>query len=242
MGLEQTLHIGSLKLLHNTRLGIAEGQGEIHGRMRPAGPREKTFQPRQYLAPRYDDGPLDHVLELPHIARPGIPDESVQALRSDGLDALLEPATQLREEVLGEQRDVLGALAQRRHAHGEDGQPVEEIASERAPLDLGLEVLVGGGDEADVDVDGPVGAHRGHLLLLDGPQELALEVQGHLPDLVEEEGAAVGHLEVAAPVLARPREGALARPAERRAAWPPPRTRWSHRRSSRRWRGRHARP
>src|SRR5207247_5495788 len=94
---------------------------------------------------------------------------------------------------------------------GEDGQPVEEIASERAPLDLGLEVLVGGGYEADVDVDGPVGAHRGHLLLLDGPQELALEVQGHLPDLVEEEGAAVGHLEVAPPVLARSSVGAIVR-------------------------------
>ena len=41
-------------------------------------------------------------------------------------------------------------------------------------------------------------------------------MQGHLPDLVEEEGAAVGHLEVAPPVLARPREGALARPEELR--------------------------
>src|SRR5437762_13895108 len=100
MGLEQTLHIGSLELLHDTRLGIAEGQGEIHGRMRPAGPREKTFQPRQYLAPRYDDGPLDHVLELPPIARPGIPDGSGQALRSAGLAALLGRGPQLRGEWL----------------------------------------------------------------------------------------------------------------------------------------------
>jgi hypothetical protein len=56
---------------------------------------------------------------------------------------------------------------------------------------------------------GTVGAHRGDLLLLDGPQKLALEVKRHFPDLVEEKGAPVGHLEVAPPMLAGPGEGAF---------------------------------
>ena len=43
---------------------------------------------------------------------------------------------------------------------------------------------------------------RGDLLLLDGAQELGLQVQRHLADLVEEEGAAVRHLEEAPPMLA----------------------------------------
>ena len=92
----------------------------------------------------------------------------------------------------GQQRDVLGPLAQGGHAHRHHRQAVEEIAAEGAALHLGLEILVGGGDEADVDVDRPIGPDRGHLLLLDRPQQLRLEVERHLPDLVEQQGAPVG--------------------------------------------------
>src|SRR5262245_23549985 len=88
------------------------------------------------------------------------------------------------------------------------------MAPEGAPPRFHLEVLVGGDDEADVDVHGAVRSHRGHLLLLDGAEELALEMERHLPDLVEEESAPARHLEVAAAVLVGSREGALARAEE----------------------------
>jgi hypothetical protein len=39
-----------------------------------------------------------------------------------------------RPEMLGEQRDVFGALAQRRDGDDVEGQPVEEIAVEAADL------------------------------------------------------------------------------------------------------------
>ena len=42
------------------------------------------------------------------------------------------PAACLRREVLEEQRDVLGPLAQRRHAERDDVEPVEEVFAERA--------------------------------------------------------------------------------------------------------------
>ena len=97
---------------------------------------------------------------------------------------------------------------------GIDGQPVEEIAPERSVLDLHLEILVGRGDEADVDLHRSLGADRGHPLFLDDPQKLGLERQRHLADLVEEQRAAVRHLEQAAPALAGARERALAEPEQ----------------------------
>ena len=42
-----------------------------------------------------------------------------------------------------------------------------------------------------------------HLSLLDDPQELGLEVQGQLPDLIEQDGATIGLLELASAITSR---------------------------------------
>ena len=54
----------------------------------------------------------------------------------------------LLDEVVGEQRDVGLALAQRRQVDRVDVQPVVEVLAEAALLDRRLEVLVGGRDHA----------------------------------------------------------------------------------------------
>ena len=58
---------------------------------------------------------------------------------------------ELREEVPDQQRDVVGALAQRRQLDREHVQPVEEVAPEPPLGDLLLQVAVGGRDQAHVD-------------------------------------------------------------------------------------------
>src|SRR5439155_1569060 len=84
-----------------------------------------------------------------------------------------------------------------------------EETGEVGTLELRLEVRVGRGDEAHVDLDRAVGADRGDALVLDDPEQFGLETEGHLTDLVEEERPAVGRLEQPAPRLAGAREGAL---------------------------------
>ncbi len=101
------------------------------------------------------------------------------------------------DEPPDEERDVLPALAQGRDADREDVQPVVEVGPEAARLDGGLEVVVGGGDEADVDLPRLARADPLELSLLEDAEELRLEVEAEVPDLVEEEGAAVGELETA---------------------------------------------
>ena len=99
--------------------------------------------------------------------------------------------------MLGEDGDLLGAVAERRDEDIDDVEAVVEVLAEASLGDGALEVLVGGGDDADVDLDVAAGAQAGELAILQDVQELGLQRQGHLADLVEEDGAAVGELELA---------------------------------------------
>src|SRR5262249_36311886 len=74
----------------------------------------------------------------------------------------------------------------------------------------GFQVLVGGGNHADVGPDNARGPHRSELLTLDGPQQLDLFLEGHVADLVQEQGAVVGLLKQAVVIGHGIGEGALA--------------------------------
>jgi len=51
---------------------------------------------------------------------------------------------------------------------------------------------VGGGDDAHVHLQGLGRAHRSHLFLLQHAQQLGLEGEGHVADLVQEQGPPLG--------------------------------------------------
>ena len=105
------------------------------------------------------------------------------------------------EEVLGQERDVLGALAQRRQGDGDHVQAVVEVLAEGALLHQAVEVGVGGGDDPHVGAHDLDAAQPHELLLLDHPQQLRLGVGRDVADLVEEDRAVGGDLEQ--PLLAR---------------------------------------
>ena len=96
-----------------------------------------------------------------------------------------------QQEVARQQQYVLAPLPQGRQVEGDDVQPVVEILAKTPCLHLRQGIPVGGADEAHV--------HRLQLAAadplqgagLDEAQQLALQVQIHLADLVEEQGAAI---------------------------------------------------
>ena len=88
-----------------------------------------------------------------------------------------------------------GPLAQRRQADGEDGEAMIEVFAQPPLGHLLGEVAVGGGHQADIDLDGAGAADPLEAALLEHPEELGLERGVELGDLVEEQGAAVGQLE-----------------------------------------------
>src|SRR5438552_5298629 len=103
----------------------------------------------------------------------------------------------MRYEVPYEQRNVLAARAQRWHLDGEYVDAMKEIFAERAACDRIFEVTMGCRDDAHVAAYRCVVADALENTLLQYPQQLHLHGRTHVPDLVEEEGAAFGDLEAA---------------------------------------------
>ena len=122
---------------------------------------------------------------------------------------LLFSRAKRREKLRGEQLDVAHAIAQRRKLDLDHREPIVEILAQLAVLERLLEILVRRGDDANVDGDLLLAAEAPHRARLERAQELHLDVGGHLADFVEEERAAVGHLEGARLLVRRAGEGAL---------------------------------
>ena len=114
------------------------------------------------------------------------------------------------QEVFQQQGDILDPLAQRRDANRQHVQAVEEVLPETAGGGQGLQVLIGGGDDADIAVNRGVAADALELLFLQQPQQLRLRARRHVAHLIHEHGAAVGLLEFAdAPPIGAGKSAAL---------------------------------
>src|SRR3989440_333239 len=73
------------------------------------------------------DGTLDHVLQLAYVARPVVSREPLHGLLLDIADGLPRLLGEAVNQVLDQDRNVVGAFAQRRQPNGEHVQPVEQI-------------------------------------------------------------------------------------------------------------------
>ena len=114
-----------------------------------------------------DDHAFDAVSELADVAGPVVACEGFADLGRDAGDLFLVACGELGDEVLGEERDVALALAERGHVDGDDVEAEEEVFAEAFFLDELLEVGVGGGQDADVDVDGFVASDAADLALFE---------------------------------------------------------------------------
>ncbi len=121
----------------------------------------------------------------------------------------------MQAQVVEQERgDVVDAFAQRGQAQREPVQAVEEVFAEALGAHLGLEVLVRGGDDLDVDRTLVAGAHGAHAPVLEDAQQADLRGGGHVGQFVEEEHAAVGADEVAELAFDGAGEGAAPVPEE----------------------------
>jgi hypothetical protein len=129
-----------------------------------------------------------------------------------GIDG--ELARALQHEVAGERRNVLEALAQRRQAQPDDVEPVQQVLAEQSLPHALLEVLVRRGDHAHVRLERGVPADAVVLAVREHAQQPDLQVRRHVADLVEEQRAALGLLEAAAPRALRAGERAALVPEQ----------------------------
>src|SRR6266850_5549843 len=97
--------------------------------------------------------------------------------------------------MLCEQRDVIYAVPERRHLNREDVQPVKKIFAEPARCCFILQVAICRRDDSNLGYPGSVVADALISLFLQDAKQLALHLQSHFPDFIEENCPAMGGLE-----------------------------------------------
>ncbi len=115
----------------------------------------------------------------------------------------------LADEAARQRQNVFLALAQRADMQRQHVEAEHQVGAEAALGHLLLQVAVGRGDDAHVQLDLAAPAEALHALLLQHAQQLGLQPQRQFADLVEQQGAAVGQLELAGLGAHRAGEGAL---------------------------------
>ena len=107
---------------------------------------------------------------------------------------------------IDELRDVVTAVAQRRHANAHDVQPVVEIFAKRLRPHHLLKIFVGRSNDPYIDPDGLGAADALNLTLLQHSQNFGLGRECHVSNFVEENGAAVAQLKFTQPLHRGTRE------------------------------------
>src|SRR5579863_4983669 len=114
----------------------------------------------------------------------------------------------------GEQGNVAVALAQGREHDANDIQAEPEILAEFSVEDHFLNVAIGGGEHAHVDLAPARGAERADFALLKKSEQLELEIEFDVADFVEKNGAVVRGFEDAQAVAVGSGVSALHGPEE----------------------------
>src|SRR6266404_3335767 len=140
------------------------------------------------------DSSLDGVFQLAHVSRPIVGDQAAHGVFGDGTHRSLRIGEFL-QKCRHQNGDIALAVSKRRQFDLHHVQPEIQILAESSRANGSLEIAVGGSDDTHVDVPVFRGANGLDLPLLQGPQELGLEVHGHVSNFVEKERAPLSGFE-----------------------------------------------
>jgi len=149
-----------------------------------------------FAVQRHHGGPLQAVLQLAHVAGPGVLRQAALCGGGQAQCAALD-AAQAFEKMTRDFGQVFHAFAQRWRQDGHDVEPVVQILAELAGLDRRFEIAMGRRDQPHIHLDRAAAAHALQFALLQHAQQLGLKGRRDLADFVEEQRAAVGHFEAA---------------------------------------------
>ena len=151
----------------------------VAGGLFSAGRRQFRAEPGNQLI---DDGllvvqdevALDGILQFAKIARPQVAVESHQERRGDGQGIALVLGGHLAHEVVGQDGNLLDALAQRRHLQGKSIEAVVEVFAKGLLRDGGLDVDVGSSNHAHIDFNAGAAAQAGKTSVLENLEQFGL--------------------------------------------------------------------
>ena len=97
---------------------------------------------------------MDGVFQLTDIARPAVLQQGLARAAAQAHALQVQAAAVDRQEMLGQGDDVAGALRQRRQGQHRHIEPVVQVGAEVAGGHGLLQLHVGGGHQAHIDIDG----------------------------------------------------------------------------------------
>ena len=113
------------------------------------------------------------------------------------------------QEMFNQQWNIALPVAQRRGNDRNHVEAIKEVLPESLLLDHFFQVLVGGRDNSDIDLNRPTPPHPLKGSFLYHSQKFDLKRETHLADFVEKDRSAIGKFESAHSRLGRAGEGAL---------------------------------
>src|SRR5579862_3963551 len=151
-------------------------------------------------------GVANHVLEFAYVSGPRIGGESRLGPSHESGNGLSVFLRELLYEISFKQSKILAAICQGWQGNFHYSQTVVQILAKLTVPDHGFQIPVGGGDDSDINVLGGQASHALNLAVLQDAQQFGLCGRRKLPNLIEENRAAVGVLEQPDFVLRGPRE------------------------------------
>ena len=97
---------------------------------------------------------FDGGAQLSHVAGPVISEKRVHGVGSEFEQRFLIRFTEMAQKSADEKGNILLAIAQWRHGDADHVQAKKKIVAELSLTDEAFQIFVGGGDEADVRVQG----------------------------------------------------------------------------------------
>ena len=93
---------------------------------------------------------------------------------------------------MGDEGGYIGpAFCQRRDVYPDDCEPPIEIGTEATLRDRSFQIDIGGGNDPDIDRDGPAAAKPLYFACFKHAEQFDLHVSGQIADFIQEERAAI---------------------------------------------------
>ncbi len=127
-----------------------------------------------------DDQPLDQILKLSNVSRPGVLLQRLDRCRRQ--DLLVAPVFRAErpKEHRGDEREIFWPVTQGRKGDRDHRETVVQVLAKGSSLHRVFEVLVGGGNESDVDGDRVSSAQPSNLAVLEHTEKIDLHLGGRV--------------------------------------------------------------
>ena len=138
---------------------------------------------------------LYDIFQLAHVTRKSILHEQVQRLRGKAANIFRKGRIGLGNKMMDKQRNIIFTLFKAGQSNGNYIQTIIEILAKLSTGDTIFQIPVGGGNNADIQINGTGAADPEYLSFLENVQKLYLHGQRHLTDFIKQNCTAGGRFQ-----------------------------------------------